>query len=76
MSVALVRVLCLSARRHARDGRTVRKERKVKHMMALQRFVNRSSGLLGKTADSSLESLGLASLCPTHYHRLPDWNYV
>ena len=38
-------------------------------MMALQRFVNRSSGLLGQTADGSLESLGLSDICPTHYHR-------
>ena len=43
-------------------------------MMALQRFVNRSSGLLGKTPDSSLEALGLTSICPSHYHRSLDSN--
>ena len=42
------------------------------HVLALQRFLARGSGFMGKAMDSSLESLGLESLCPSHHHRLPD----
>ena len=53
-----------------RDGRTIRKERKPKHVLALQRFLAKSTGFVGRAMDSSLESLGLADLCPSHHHRL------
>ena len=52
-----------------RDGRTLRKERKPRHVLALQRFINKGSGFLGRSNDQSLQELGLESLCPTHYHR-------
>ena len=47
----------------------LRKERKPRHVMALERFIAKRSGFLGKSADASLNDLGLADVCPSHYHR-------
>ena len=53
-----------------RDGRRLRKERKPRNYMAIDRFLAKTSGLFGKTDDRSLRQLGLAELCPSHPHRL------
>ena len=52
-----------------RDGRVLRKERKPRHVMALQRFISRKTGFMGKSNDSTLADLGLQALSPSHYHR-------
>ena len=53
-----------------RDGRRLQRERKPKHVLALQRFLAKSSGFVsGKAENATLDSLGLALASPTHPHR-------
>ncbi|CAE7610898.1 unnamed protein product [Symbiodinium sp. CCMP2592] len=51
------------------DGRALKKEVKLRNLMALDRFLNRSSGFASKAADQSLVEMGLQELSPSHYHR-------
>ena len=53
-----------------RDGRQLRKEGKAKNIMCMTRFLQKGTGLLGKSMDKSLESLGLGMICPSHHQRL------
>ena len=55
---------------HLRDGRKIKREAKVKHAMAMERFLARSSGFANKS-DATLDELGLGWLAPSHSHR-PD----
>ena len=53
-----------------RDGRLLKRERKVKNVMALSRFLQKKNGLYGQQDKLTLQELGLSELAPTHSHRL------
>ena len=52
-----------------RDGRQLRRERKPKNLLALNRFLQKKSGLYGQQDSGTLEELGLPELAPSHCHR-------
>ena len=45
------------------------RERKVKHVLALTRFLSRASGCVAASGDEPLKALGLQEMCPSHYQR-------
>ncbi|CAE7946240.1 unnamed protein product [Symbiodinium sp. KB8] len=62
---------CLSVKIQAlRDGRSLRNDLKQKHIFSLDRWLNRSTGCLGTSADETLTSVGLQDMVPSHPHRL------
>ena len=58
-----------NGRRSLRDGRLLKRERKVKNVMALSRFLQKKNGLYGQQDKLTLQELGLSELAPTHSHR-------
>ena len=65
-SAFIVKVFVLQLR----DGRQLKKEGKAKNIMCMNRFLQKGTGLLGRSMDNSLENLGLGSICPSHHQRL------
>ena len=65
-SAFIVKVLVLQLR----DGRQLKKEGRAKNIMCMNRFLQKGTGLLGRSMDNSLENLGLGSICPSHHQRL------
>ena len=59
----------LHAHPYPRDGRALKKEVKVRNLMSLDRFLNRTGGFHSQAADQSLVDMGLQELSPSHYHR-------
>ncbi|CAE7414538.1 unnamed protein product [Symbiodinium sp. CCMP2592] len=51
------------------DGRALKKEVKVRNLMSLDRFLNRTGGFHSQASDQSLADMGLQELSPSHYHR-------
>ena len=55
-----------------RDGRLLKRERKCKNIMALNRFLQKKHGLYGQQDNLTLQELGVPELAPAHSHRPPD----
>ena len=49
----------------------MKREPKPKHVMSLQRFMQRPTSLMGAQMDVSLAQLGLQDILPSHAYRLP-----
>ena len=52
-----------------RDGRVLKRERKIKNVMALSRLLQRKTGLYGQQENLTLHELGVSELAPAHAHR-------
>ena len=53
-----------------RDGRKCRREAKVKHVMALERFLSRNAGFATSTKDDlTLHDLNMSDFCPSQMMR-------
>ena len=69
LSVTGANVLYMFQPLQQRDGRALKKQPKLKDIMALERFLARSSGFNTQGSEQSLFDLGLGDMCPAHYHR-------